>query len=84
MLILIVLGKPQESNILRQKGTNEIVIPNIYESSIMEYLSVIENEARRIGNYSGAYDHKLKILENVTELKSIIAQAKAIKEWSEE
>lgn len=49
-----------------------MVIPNIYESSIIECLSVIENEAKRIGNYSGAYEHKLKILENVTELKSII------------
>ena len=57
-----------------------MVIPNIYESSIMECLSVIENEAKRIGNYSGAYEHKLKILESVTELKSI---AKAIKERSE-
>jgi hypothetical protein len=49
-----------------------MVIPNIYESSIIEYLSVIENEAKRIGNYSGEYEHKLKILESVTELKSII------------
>ena len=57
-----------------------MVIPNVYESSIMECLSVIENEARRIGNYSGAYEHKLKILESVTELKSLITQAKAIKE----
>lgn len=49
-----------------------MVIPNIYENSIIECLSVIENEAKRIGNYSGAYEHKLKILENVIELKSII------------
>ena len=53
-----------------------MVIPNIYENSIMEYLSVIENEAKRIGNYSGAYEQKLKILESVTELKSIIIQYK--------
>jgi len=60
-----------------------MVIPNIYENSIIEYLSIIENEAKRIGNYSGAYEQKLKILESVTELKSIIIQAKAIKERGE-
>ncbi len=57
---------------MTQERTNEMVIPNIYESSIMECLSVIENEAKRIGNYSGEYEHKFKILESVTELKSII------------
>ena len=53
-----------------------MVIPNIYESDIIERLSVIENEAKRIGNYSGAYEHKIKILESVAELKSIIITLK--------
>ena len=59
-----------------EKGANKMVIPNIYESDIIERLSVIENEAKRIGNYSGAYEHKIKILESVTELKSIIITLK--------